>query len=1059
MCLFMHCVLRSISTLHSWNARGYASRLLLGMSEMSIRSFSDPVRLLTAGLVTFAGVTVAPNAAQAAPHARKNTRAQPEFPRHKDGFVKRWLLTAALSTFSVFGVSAVSAQSITSGSVSPTTYNVGDVLTFSFTFNSGSNTIASYTVSDGFGVAYSCSPASVGTGTNINCSGTVTTTAGPTFYLSVPTVDYVSGSGTPGSTTFGGQLRSTLIVAPPADTTAPVVNVPGNITINTSPGLATGVATYSVTATDNVGVTSGPDRTAGPASGTAFPLGTTTVTHTATDAAGNTGTGSFTVTVVDNEMPVVTVPSNITQSVDLGMAGANVAFVYTSTDNVGISAFSESHFSGNFFPIGTTTLNFSATDAAGNIGRGTFDITIVDDEAPTISVPTDITVSTDAGSATAVVTYTVTAADNSGSVTPTLTTGLASGSAFPVGTTPVTWTVVDPSGNSVSGTFNVIVEDNELPVVTVPADIAVNTDTGLPTAVVTFAPTVVDAVDGPLTPVVTSAPTAGLVSGSAFPIGITTVTVAGTDTAGNMSSDSFTVTVADDQAPTFTSAQPDINLEIDFNLTTAVASFATPTATDNSGTVTVTQTQGLASGASFPLGTTLVEFTATDGAGLTATLQFNVTVSLIPPGTVTFVVNSPDDGTVTFTSGTAAFNTSVVVAGGSGSSGGLQVVPGSYTATYALPTGFAVTSASCSSASGSFSIATQTVSLMFARGESYTCTLSSRNISAQTQEQIQNFMDTRGRLIVANQPSQGRRIARVNGDSNPNSVSMFGNTMNTGVSPFGIAVGQNRIALSFSSASASLDPLTARSDWDVWFESSFSRYETSYGEGLFGILHAGADYRITENAILGFGLSMDTAEEDVIGSTATTSGLGWMVGPYYTAQIGEGLYFDASLRYGRSNIEISPLGTYVDDFETERWLASVALFGSHDYSDTLNIQPNVAINYFEETSQAYIDSLLVPIASVTTRFGELEAGSRFTWSDPMGRYSTFFEIEGIYTFEANGTTISDLTADTGLRGRAGLGGSMVVGTSGVVDYGLSYDGLGDSSYEAISVTLGYTLNF
>ncbi|MDP3063990.1 MAG: HYR domain-containing protein [Chloroflexota bacterium] len=80
------------------------------------------------------------------------------------------------------------------------------------------------------------------------------------------------------------------------DTTAPVVTAPADVTaIATSPAGA--VVTYAnATATDAVGVVSGPACV--PASGSTFPLGTTTVTCTASDAAGNTGSATFTVTVV-----------------------------------------------------------------------------------------------------------------------------------------------------------------------------------------------------------------------------------------------------------------------------------------------------------------------------------------------------------------------------------------------------------------------------------------------------------------------------------------------------------------------------------------------------------------------------------------------------------------------------------------------------------------------------------------------------------------------------------------------------------------------------------------
>ncbi len=78
------------------------------------------------------------------------------------------------------------------------------------------------------------------------------------------------------------------------DTTAPVITVPGPITVNaTSPSGA--VVTYSVSATD-------PDDTVAslvcvPASAGTFPVATTTVSCSASDAHGNTSSASFTVHV------------------------------------------------------------------------------------------------------------------------------------------------------------------------------------------------------------------------------------------------------------------------------------------------------------------------------------------------------------------------------------------------------------------------------------------------------------------------------------------------------------------------------------------------------------------------------------------------------------------------------------------------------------------------------------------------------------------------------------------------------------------------------------------
>jgi len=93
------------------------------------------------------------------------------------------------------------------------------------------------------------------------------------------------------STTASGETHATLWL--PADDTPPSLAV-GDVTANaTSPSGA--VVTYVVTAIDDTDPN--PAVLCDPPSGSAFPIGTTTVNCTATDAAGNQATASFTVYV------------------------------------------------------------------------------------------------------------------------------------------------------------------------------------------------------------------------------------------------------------------------------------------------------------------------------------------------------------------------------------------------------------------------------------------------------------------------------------------------------------------------------------------------------------------------------------------------------------------------------------------------------------------------------------------------------------------------------------------------------------------------------------------
>jgi probable HAF family extracellular repeat protein len=96
-----------------------------------------------------------------------------------------------------------------------------------------------------------------------------------------------------GTGILGGENRAFLLT-PAGDVTPPLLVVPAEMTANaTSPNGA--VVLYAASATDDIDGTV--PVTCAPPSGSTFPIGTTTVTCTATDAAGNTGSASFTVHV------------------------------------------------------------------------------------------------------------------------------------------------------------------------------------------------------------------------------------------------------------------------------------------------------------------------------------------------------------------------------------------------------------------------------------------------------------------------------------------------------------------------------------------------------------------------------------------------------------------------------------------------------------------------------------------------------------------------------------------------------------------------------------------
>ncbi len=236
------------------------------------------------------------------------------------------------------------------------------------------------------------------------------------------------------------------------DTTAPVLNLPDAITIEAT-GPTGAPVTFTATAVD--AVSGAVAVTCTPASGSTFPLGTTTVTCTATDAAGNTASGSFTVTVGDTTAPTLTLPPNLTREAT-GPSGAPVTFTATAVDAVsGAVAVTCTPASGSTFPLGTTTVTCTATDAAGNTAAGSFTVTVGDTTAPILTLPPNLTREA-TGPSGAPVTFTATAVDAvSGAVAVTCTP--ASGSTFPLGTTTVTCTATDAAGNTAAGSFTITV--------------------------------------------------------------------------------------------------------------------------------------------------------------------------------------------------------------------------------------------------------------------------------------------------------------------------------------------------------------------------------------------------------------------------------------------------------------------------------------------------------------------------------------------------------------------------------------------------------------------------
>jgi hypothetical protein len=226
----------------------------------------------------------------------------------------------------------------------------------------------------------------------------------------------------------------------------------------------------------------------------------------------------------DNDLSVVAPNTTVDAT---SPSGAFVFFTEpTATDEGGASVTCD-HSPGDLFPIGTTTVNCTATADDGDDVLSplsfTFTVTVNDTDAMLTNVPGPITVDA-TSTAGAVVTYTPPTLVDEDVPLGAVTCDTPSGSTFPIGTTVVTCSgATDEPSGPVTATFAVTVLDTDLGITNVPTDMTV--DATMPSgAVVTFnAPTAIDE-DVPL-PVADCTPA----SGSTFAIGTTTVTCTITD--------------------------------------------------------------------------------------------------------------------------------------------------------------------------------------------------------------------------------------------------------------------------------------------------------------------------------------------------------------------------------------------------------------------------------------------------------------------------------------------------------------------------------------------------
>ncbi|HST53265.1 MAG TPA: immunoglobulin-like domain-containing protein, partial [Pyrinomonadaceae bacterium] len=234
---------------------------------------------------------------------------------------------------------------------------------------------------------------------------------------------------------------------------------------------------------------------------------TYTITYSATDGT-TTSTAKRVVHVVDTTPPVITLAgtsgftvqteqvtvtnddgttSVVTETILVGTVECHSNFTApTATaadgcDNHAVPVTTTGSVDAN--TPGTYEIAYDATDAAGNDAETRVRVTVVDTTAPTITAPPAVTLNTGPGATSCGVTVsdldaalgTATASDSCSSSVGVTRSGVPAGNTF-TGTTTITYTATDATGNHSSATQTVTVVDNTPPTITAPPAITVNAD-------------------------------------------------------------------------------------------------------------------------------------------------------------------------------------------------------------------------------------------------------------------------------------------------------------------------------------------------------------------------------------------------------------------------------------------------------------------------------------------------------------------------------------------------------------------------------------------------------
>jgi hypothetical protein len=269
------------------------------------------------------------------------------------------------------------------------------------------------------------------------------------------------------SNNCGSDTSNHILVTVSLDTMSPVIACPSNITITLDQDVCSSNVIFPLaTVIDNCSSNTEITLSSDVMSGTIFSVGTTIVTFSAADLAGNTSECSFDVIINDLQAPEIICPaSTITVNAGLDSCSTIVTFEITATDNCTANPTIEpigSLESGSEFFAGSNIVTYQATDFVGNTATCEFIVQVIDTQAPVFNTcPSDTIINLAASECGIVFSFStpMDVTENCELDTIIQIGGPASDSLLAVGTYEITFEAIDTSGNSSLCSFTVTVND------------------------------------------------------------------------------------------------------------------------------------------------------------------------------------------------------------------------------------------------------------------------------------------------------------------------------------------------------------------------------------------------------------------------------------------------------------------------------------------------------------------------------------------------------------------------------------------------------------------------